>query len=111
MRTASATQLPPDIDPKPEDQYKRLLMAHLGSKKRYPRRAMSGRIEGTVVLEFRIGAMGELVSRQIKTSSGFPILDQAALALLDRAVPFPAPPQASGKRAYTVPVGYRLSAN
>jgi protein TonB len=48
---------------------------------------------GSVVLKFTIGTDGSLLSKQIASSSGSRVLDNAALAAIDRAAPFPAIPE------------------
>lgn len=50
------------------------------------------RLAGTVIVKFKIGADGELISREVTTSSGSPVLDDAAMAALERAAPFPPMP-------------------
>ena len=50
-------------------------------------------ISGTVMLRFTVGAKGELLSRTVLQSSGSKLLDDAAMAALDRAAPFPPMPQ------------------
>ena len=64
------------------------------------------RLAGTVVVRFRVAAGGQLVSREITTSSGSKVLDEAAVAVLERAAPFPPMPTgvASGEpMVVTVP--------
>lgn len=57
-----------------------------------PRSTMTG----TTILKFTVGLDGKLVSKEVAQSSGFPVLDDAALTTLDRASPFPAiPPDVS----------------
>lgn len=54
------------------------------------------RMTGTTILKFTVGLDGRLVSKEVAQSSGFPVLDDAALTTLDRASPFPAiPPDVS----------------
>lgn len=56
------------------------------------------RSTGTVVVRYTIGTDGALLSREIEASSGVQALDEAALASLQRAVPFPPiPPEVSAK--------------
>ena len=50
-------------------------------------------ISGTVLIRFTVGPKGELLSRTVQQSSGSKILDDAAMAALDRAAPFPPLPQ------------------
>jgi periplasmic protein TonB len=47
---------------------------------RYPREAKKLRQEGTVVLTLYINALGRLDKIEVKQSSGFPLLDEAAIA-------------------------------
>lgn len=60
---------------------------------------------GTVWLRFKIGPNGELISSEIATSSGSKVLDDAAVAALARAAPFPPMPEtvASGPMVVSVP--------
>lgn len=44
---------------------------------------------GTVTLKFTVGPDGALLSRQVATPSGVRALDEAAVAAIDRAAPFP----------------------
>ena len=44
---------------------------------------------GTVVVEFKISPTGALLSREVTKSSGSKLLDDAAMASLERAAPFP----------------------
>ena len=62
-------------------------------------------ISGTVLIKFTVGPKGELLSRIVQQSSGSKILDDAAMAALDRAAPFPPLPQeiASGPLEVQVP--------
>jgi periplasmic protein TonB len=53
-------------------------------------------IAGTVVMKYTIGLDGKILSKEIATSSGSKVLDDAATAALDRAAPFPPiPPEVS----------------
>lgn len=52
-------------------------------------RAPSRRTIGTVKIAFTIRADGQLVGREIVESSGSKVLDEAAIATLERAAPFP----------------------
>ena len=47
------------------------------------------RERGTVIVRFTIDSAGQVLSREIATSSGSKILDDAAVASIDRASPFP----------------------
>jgi periplasmic protein TonB len=60
---------------------------------------------GTVMVRFTVGPDGSLISRAIEKSSGSKVLDDAAVAALDRAAPFPPMPQnvAQGPIEVSVP--------
>ncbi len=57
-----------------------------------PRSSMTG----TTILKFTVGLDGTLLSKEVAQSSGFAVLDDAAITALDRAAPFPPiPPDVS----------------
>jgi len=60
---------------------------------------------GTVMVRFTVGPDGNLISRGVEKSSGSKVLDDAAVAALDRAAPFPPMPQnvAQGPIEVSVP--------
>jgi len=62
-------------------------------------------VSGTVLLKFTVSPKGEILSRTVQQSSGSKVLDDAAMAALDRAAPFPPLPQeiASGPLEVQVP--------
>ena len=78
--------------------------------KRYPARAQARREEGVVHVSFVIDRQGRLLSSRVQQSSGHALLDAEALALLERAQPFPAPPaELKGPQVtITVPVRFFL---
>lgn len=63
---------------------------------------------GTVWVRFKIGPTGELLERQITTSSGSKVLDEAAVAALDRAAPFPPMPNAVAHEPMVVSVPFKF---
>lgn len=66
------------------------------------------KLAGTVVVRFKIGVDGELISREIATSSGSDILDKAAVAALDRAAPFPKMPREASNEPLVVSVPFKF---
>jgi periplasmic protein TonB len=86
------------------------LVAWLEKYKRYPRVAQEQRQQGVVYLHFAIDRQGKVLSSQINKSSGFELLDEEVLALIQRAQPVPAPPpEVGGSRIeLLVPVAFSL---
>jgi protein TonB len=86
------------------------LLAQLNRVKQYPRAARQAHIEGVVMLHFVMDAQGKLVSFDIAKSSGRPVLDNEALALIQRAQ---LPPLPAGFPTSTldavVPIQFSLS--
>jgi len=74
------------------DSFLGRLLAQLNRFKQYPRTARQAHIEGVVMLHFVMDAQGKVISYEIARSSGRPILDTEALALIQRAQPLPALP-------------------
>jgi protein TonB len=85
------------------------LVAHLNRYKRYPVEARARNIEGVVRLEFTLDRSGQIVSSHIVQSSGSPLLDEEAMAMIRRAAPLPAPPQQVPGPAFSlaVPIKFR----
>lgn len=97
----------PRIDP--ADWHARVI-AWMNRHKRYPAAARSRREEGTVEVTFVIDPSGRVLSAQVAKSSGRQPLDQAALDMVRRSSPVPAPPAQIARNALslTIPVGFRL---
>jgi protein TonB len=74
------------------DSFLGRLLAQLNRFKQYPRAARQAHIEGVVMLHFVMDAQGRVQSFEIAKSSGRPVLDAEALALIQRAQPLPALP-------------------
>ena len=74
------------------DSFLGRLLAQLNRFKQYPRAARQAHIEGVVMLHFVMDAQGKVLSAEIAKSSGRPVLDAEALALIQRAQPLPALP-------------------
>lgn len=65
---------------------------HIKKHKRYPHEAQEMRIQGTARVLFAMDRTGRVLNASISKSSGSPLLDKAAVDLLNRASPLPAPP-------------------
>jgi protein TonB len=86
--------------------WQRLLVGQLERHKRYPPQAR-GKV-GEAQLAFSIDRTGHVVGSRIVRSSGSDALDREALALLQRAAPFPPPPAGlpDGGLSFVVPIRY-----
>ena len=91
------------------EAWKKQMFARLDANKLIPPEAMGQSRPAEVI--FALDREGKLISDEIKQSSGSSALDSAALAMVERAQPFPAPPPAiiKGDRAKVVVVVYGVS--
>ncbi len=94
-------------DQKLKAAWQKRLVAHLDRSKRYP--AGGAQRDAQVIVAFTLDRMGHVVSASVSRSSGQPAFDAAALAMLRRADPVPAPPPlvADDGLSFTVPVVFR----
>ncbi len=86
--------------------WQKLLSTHLNRAKRYPAGA---RRTVEVGVLFTLDRRGHIVSASVKRSSGQSVFDEAALAMMKRADPVPAPPPVLADEGLTfvVPVQFR----
>ena len=89
---AAPVAAPQKASAETRDSYLGRVLAQLNRFKQYPRAARQARIQGVVMLHFVMDADGKVVSCEIAKSSGRPVLDAEALALIQRAQPLPAIP-------------------
>ena len=106
-----ATPAPQKSVEEARDSYLGRVLAQLNRFKQYPRSARQARIEGVVMLHFVMDADGRVQSFEIAKSSGRPVLDAEALALIQRAQPLPALPADYPTRTLDaiVPVEFSLN--
>ena len=76
-------------DPRVEADYAAVLLAWLERHKEYPRPARRRGQEGVVLLYVLIDREGRVLQSRIEESSGYPLLDNAVLDMLERAAPVP----------------------
>ncbi|GLQ06871.1 energy transducer TonB [Sneathiella chinensis] len=93
------------------DRYRDRVRARLIANKYYPRLAQRRRMEGVVHLSFSVLPDGRVRDVVIEQSSGYPALDQAALRMVEKSVPFePFPASMSGDQmAFRFPVVYEMN--
>jgi protein TonB len=94
----------------PGDEYLERVRRWLAKHKKYPAEARKRKQEGSVVVEFVLARDGAVLDAQIERSSGFPLIDEAALDMLQRASPVPpVPPAYRGERLrIAIPVRFSL---
>jgi len=89
-----------------------VLAQAIGKRKDYPRLARVRNWQGTTELKLQIGTNGKLQDVHVGHSSGFPILDAAAIQMVHDAAPLPEVPETLRGRelTMTVPVVFKLEA-
>ena len=87
------------------------VLAHINRFKQYPSSARKAHIEGVVMLHFVMDANGHVTLADIQKSSGWPVLDNEALAMIQRAQPLPALPADFPTRTLNAVVSIEFSLN
>lgn len=97
----------------PSPNYIAKLRLWLERHKDYPKLARRKRMQGVVLLYFRVGRDGSVMAQEIREDSGHTLLDEAALEMLARATPLPAFPQdmQGDYLDVVLPVEYSLRGN
>jgi protein TonB len=81
--------------------------AKLARTKRYPPSARREKAQGTVTVRFVVSADGGASGVSIVRSSGFAVLDEAAIDAVRRAAPFPDTPDGTSE-PFVIPIDYSL---
>lgn len=94
----------------PGDDYLDAVRRWVNGFRKYPDQAVKQKQEGTVGLGFKFARDGTVLDAWIEKSSGFPLLDQAALAMIRAASPIPkVPDQYKGETLTLVmPENFRI---
>jgi protein TonB len=98
------------VDPQQVAAWMRELEMRLQKEKTYPEEARRAKCEGVATVRLSLTAEGAFAGATLVTGSGTAALDAAALDLVERAAPYPAPPTtgANGLLTLLVPVRYAL---
>jgi periplasmic protein TonB len=109
-RSAAPTQGSGESAQRQRVTWQRQLVAHLDRNKRYPDDA--SRHDAEILVTFSLDRLGHVVSASIKKGSGFANFDAAALAMMRKADPVPAPPPLVADEGlnFTLPVIFRANA-
>jgi periplasmic protein TonB len=100
--TSGETTARPAADAVTLDQYRLALIGSAGRYKRYPVQAMEKGWQGRVEVRLAIGADGAIRNASVKTSSGYPILDDQAMDMVKKATPLTQIPPALRGREFSV---------
>lgn len=92
--------------------YGSALWGAISKHKKYPRIAQARAWQGEVILELSLDGNGNLLSKTIIQKSGYDVLDQQALEMVDKAIPFPTPPESLRGTSFSikVPIAFKLEA-
>jgi len=87
--------------------YAQELKLFLEKNKHYPRQAIRLKQSGVVIVRVRITTRGGFKNVEVTGPSSFPILNQAAINLLNKLGKFkPLPKKLKGDTQFTIPVSY-----
>ncbi|MGE0768413.1 MAG: TonB family protein [Hyphomicrobiaceae bacterium] len=97
------------IDRQAIENWQRDIVMHINKKKRYPQKAQAARQSGIVTVTFTMDRQGKLTRAAVSKGTGYEALDEAAIDMLKRADPLPAPPAAMTGETFefVVPVRFR----
>lgn len=90
--------------------WQKALVLRIAKAKTYPPQARKTGIEGEVQVRFTIDRYGAVMAREVETSSGASVLDQAALQVFDELDKLPTPPNHLSGDSFTlvIPLNYRI---
>jgi protein TonB len=91
-------------------KYGNALWNAISKHKKYPKIAQMRGWQGEAIVELLLDGGGKIKSKKIAQSSGYEALDKQALEMVEKAQPFPAPPEAlrGNNFTITVPVPFKL---
>ncbi|HEH4978333.1 TPA: energy transducer TonB [Campylobacter coli] len=92
--------------------YQALLMGHLAKFKKYPQEAIMQKQEGVVRIRVSIDESGNVLSKELKKSCPYAVLNDEVLSLFKRASPLPKPPKEmlkdGEKISFVMPIDYNI---
>lgn len=88
---------------------RRDIVLRISKVRKYPPLARKERVEGEVRVRFTLDKYGAILSSEIETSSGSPVLDEAALAVFEEIGKLPTPPSYLKGERFTLLAPIRYS--
>jgi protein TonB len=91
-------------------KYGNTLWAAISKEKKYPKIAQMRGWQGEAVVELLLDGSGKLKSKKIIQSSGHDVLDKQALEMVEKAAPYPTPPEVLRGNSFTItgPIPFKL---
>jgi protein TonB len=88
-------------------RFQKTLLSHFERYRQYPLAALARRLQGEVLVVFAMQRDGRLLEVKVRTSSGEPVLDGAALETIRRAQPLPPiPPELPDRMSILIPIAF-----
>ncbi|WGW03187.1 energy transducer TonB [Tropicibacter oceani] len=90
--------------------WQKAVVLRIAKAKAYPQLARKKGIEGEVMVKFTLDRYGAILDRAVHVSSGYPVLDKAALQVFDGLDKLPTPPNhlAGDRFTLVIPLNYRI---
>lgn len=85
-------------------RYGNALWSAISKHKKYPKIAQMRGWQGETIIELELDGTGKLKSKKVVQSSGYEVLDKQALEMVEKALPFPTPPEALRNSNFTITV-------
>jgi protein TonB len=89
--------------------FQQQLFFHIQRFQIYPLQARQDRLQGRVIIVFVMSRAGAVLDARVQASSGYPILDQAAIDTIARAQPLPEiPAEMNDPLEVEIPIEFSL---
>lgn len=90
-------------------EWQKNIVLQISKERRYPRVARKKRIVGEVTVKFTIDKYGAILTKAIAKTSGWPVLDKAAMEIFDEVGKLPTPPNYLSGNKFTLLIPIRYS--
>jgi protein TonB len=101
-------QTRPSVDLREIERYALELRAYIEKNKFYPRMAKRLKQSGSLQLNIVINENGQFENVSMAKTTPFPILNKAAIKLVNKLGKFKPLPGSAGKRSFVIPIRYKL---